>query len=102
MNTHEKENRTTSNTHTRKHMNTHGLRHSEVINDCCPLCLKSHWRDSGSPNTRNSSRGRPVKSNILLHTSREDGGRKSKAGGKGGGTKEYVIQLARFIILYII
>lgn len=86
MNTQGKENRAIP-THTIKHTNTHRLRHSEVINGRCPLCLKSHWRDSGSPNTRNSSRGRPVKSNILLHSSREDRGGKSDDGGKGGGTK---------------
>lgn len=71
MNTHEKENRATSNTHTQTQ-----LRHSQVINGRCPLCLKSYCRDSGSPNTRNSSRGCPAKSNILFHSSREkEGGR---------------------------
>lgn len=70
LNTHEKENRAKSNIH--RHTRTHSR--GRVINGRCPLCLKSHWRASGSPNTRNSSRGRPVKSNILLHTGRWGGG----------------------------
>lgn len=85
-------------TQTQKNMNIHRHRHSQMINDCCPLCLKSHWSEPGSPNTRNSSRGRPEKSNILLHTSGEDRRRKSEDGGKAGGAKAVCDSVSEHIL----
>lgn len=82
-------------------MNTHRLHHSKVINDRRPLRLKSHWGESGSPNTRNSSQERPVKLNDYTLAGRTEGG-SLRTEVREEAPKEYVIQFAHFIILFII
>lgn len=85
-------------THTVSHMDIH---HRKVINDQHAACLKSHQKESGSPNTRNPLWACPVKLKIWLHSK---GGLKEdnlRAKTKPDATllKNYMIHLA-FHLLY--
>lgn len=60
--------------HTICHMNIH---QRKVINDQHAACLKSHQKESGSPNTRNPVWACPLQLKIWLHSEGEDERRQS-------------------------
>lgn len=70
-------------THAVSHMNIH---HRKVINDQHVACLKSHQKESGSPNTRNPLWACPLKLKIWLHSKGEDERRQSSGRRQSQGT----------------